>query len=70
MALCNALPASSNGNTFRKYFSVAVRCTVTVTTLNSNYQKADDKIFVCKFSKNVKSKLYYIENSATRGQTV
>ena len=27
------------------------------------YQKADDKIFVCKFSKNVKSKLYHIENS-------
>ena len=33
------------------------------------YQKADDKIFVCKFSKNVKSKLYYIENSKTREQT-
>ena len=28
-----------------------------------HYQKADDKIFVCKFSENVKSKLYYIENS-------
>ena len=26
------------------------------------YQKADNKIFVCKVSKNVKSKLYYIEN--------
>ena len=35
-----------------------------------NNQKADDKIFVCKFSKHVKSKLYYIENSKTRGQTV
>ena len=35
-----------------------------------NYQKADNKIFVCKFSKNVKSKLYHIENSKTRGQTV
>ena len=33
-------------------------------------KKADDKIFVCKFSKNVKSKLYPIENSETRGQTV
>ena len=33
-------------------------------------QKADNKIFVCKFSKNVKSKLYHIENSKTRGQTV
>ena len=33
-------------------------------------RKADDKIFVCKFSKNVKSKLYHIENSKTRGQTV
>ena len=28
------------------------------------------KIFVCKFSKNVKSKLYHIENSKTRRQTV
>ena len=35
-----------------------------------NYQRADDKIFVCKFSKNVKSKLYHIQNSTTRGQTV
>ena len=35
-----------------------------------NYQKADDKIFVCTFSKNVKAKLYHIENSKTRGQTV
>ena len=26
--------------------------------------------FVCKFSKNIKSKLYYIENSKTRGQTL
>ena len=34
------------------------------------YQKADDKIFICKFSKNVKSKLYHIENSKTRRQTV
>ena len=35
-----------------------------------NYQKADNKIFVCKFSKNIKSKLYHIENSKTRGQTI
>ena len=28
-----------------------------------NYQKANNNIFVCKFSKNVKCKLYYIENS-------
>ena len=35
-----------------------------------NYQKADDKILVCKFSKNVKSKLYHIKNSKTRGQIV
>ena len=34
------------------------------------YQKADNKIFICKFSKKVKSKLYHIENSKTRGQTV
>ena len=33
-------------------------------------KKADDKIFVCKFSKNVKSKLYHIVNSMTRGPTV
>ena len=32
-------------------------------------KKADDKIFVCKVSKIVKSKLYHIENSKTRGQT-
>ena len=25
-----------------------------------NYEKADNKIFICKFSKNVKSKLYHI----------
>ena len=35
-----------------------------------NYQKADDKISVVKFSKNVKFKLCHIENSKTRGQTV
>ena len=34
------------------------------------YQKADDKFFVCKFSKNVKSKLYHTEYSKTRGQIV
>ena len=34
------------------------------------YQKADDKIFVCKFSKHVMPKLYHIESSKTRGQTV
>ena len=33
-----------------------------------NYHKADDKIFVCQFSKNVKSKLYCIDNSKTREQ--
>ena len=35
-----------------------------------NYQKAEDKSFICKFSKNVKSKIYHIENRKTRGQTV
>ena len=30
----------------------------------------DYKIFACKFLKNVKSKLYHIENSKTIGQTV
>ena len=37
--------------------------------VNSLKQKADDKIFVCKFSNNVKSMLYQIENSKTSGQT-
>ena len=35
-----------------------------------NYQKADDKKFVCKFSNNVRSKLYHIKKSKTRRQTV
>ena len=35
-----------------------------------NYPKADDKIFVCELSKNVQSKLYHVENSKIRGQTV
>ena len=43
---------------------------VVLLRVYSNYQKVDDKVFVCKLSKNVKSKLYYIENSKTRGQTV
>ena len=35
-----------------------------------NAQKTDDKIFICTFSNNVRSKLYHhIENSKTRGQT-
>ena len=34
-----------------------------------NYQRADNKIFACKFSKNVKSKLYHTEKSKTRGKT-
>ena len=35
-----------------------------------NYQNADEKLFVCKFKKNVKFKLYHIENSKTRGRAV
>ena len=31
-----------------------------------NYQEADDKISSANFQKNVKSKLYHIENSKTR----
>ena len=38
--------------------------------VNSNYQTADDKIFICKVTKNVKSKIYHIQSSNTRGQTV
>ena len=32
-------------------------------------KKADDKIFVCKFSKNINSKLYHIENSNIHGRS-
>ena len=39
-------------------------------SLALHYQNADDKIFIHKFKKNVKSELYHIENSKTRGQTV
>ena len=58
-----------------KHFSVILHVQELLISLSEkvylfNNQKADDKIFVCKFSKNVKSKLYYIENSKTRGQTV
>ena len=38
--------------------------------LTLNLPKTDDIVFVCKFSKNVKSMLYHIENSKTREQTV
>ena len=41
------------------------------TLLNSSTTEMQrKKILVCKFSKNTKSKLYHIENSKTRGQTV
>ena len=43
-------------------------CSVLVNSLTT--KKADDKIFVCTFSNNIKSKLYHIENSKTRGQKV
>ena len=33
-------------------------------------QKVDDKILVCKISKNFLSKPYHIENAKTRGQIV
>ena len=36
--------------------------------LHFNYRKADDKIFVCHFSKNVKSKPYHIENQRLEGK--
>ena len=42
--------------------------TLFVESFNSLTSK-NDKIFVCKYSKNMKSKLYNIENSKTRGQT-
>ena len=35
-----------------------------------SFQKADDKFFVCKWSKSVKFKLYHVENSKTKRQTV
>ena len=39
-------------------------CWVSMIVLKSRRQN-----FVCKFAKNLKSKLYYIEHSKTRGQT-
>ena len=41
---------------------------IKVNSLTS--KKADNKKFLFKFSKNVKCKLYNIENLKTRGQTV
>ena len=38
--------------------------------LTFNYQKADDKIFVCEFSNIVKYKLCQIKNSKTRANSV
>ena len=35
-----------------------------------NYIQSRRQNFVCKFSNNVKSKLYHIKNSKTRGPTV
>ena len=40
------------------------------STLKTLTTKEQTTIFFCKFSKNVKSKLYYIGNSKTRGETV
>ena len=56
-----------NDSTVPLLFNYQIASTV---PLLFNYQKADSKIFVCQFSRNVKSKLYHIENSKTRGQTV
>ena len=39
-------------------------------TVNHLTTKTSDVIFVSKFVKNVRSELYHIENSKTRGQTV
>ena len=39
-------------------------------SLNSSLPKSRRQNFVCKFSNNVKSKLYHIENPKTRGQTL
>ena len=35
-----------------------------------NYQKADDKIYVCNFKKKIRSKILHIENSKSWAQTV
>ena len=43
-------------------------CFVEVNSLTT--EKQTTKFSVCKFSENVKSKLYHTENSKTRGQTV
>ena len=58
------LPAMSECMLFCSELKYQLSCSL------FNYQKADNKMFVCKFSKNFKSKLYHIENSKTRGQTV
>ena len=34
-----------------------------------NSQKTEDKIFISKFKRKAKSKVYHIANSKTRGQT-
>ena len=44
---------------------------INVKPFNSLSAKtADDKFYICKFSKNISSKLYQIGNSKTRGQIV
>ena len=41
-----------------------------IRTLKSKWRKkADDKMYVCKFERNLSSKLYQTENSKTTGQT-
>ena len=40
------------------------------TPFNSLTTKELTTVFICKFSKNVQSKVYYIETSKTREQTV
>ena len=45
-------------------------CLGTYRFTSFNYQKAEDKVFICKLSKNVKSKLYPIENSKMRANSV
>ena len=54
-----------NGYTFRLPISCSPLFSIGIILPKSRRQ-----IFICKFSKNVKSKLYNFENSKTRGQMV
>ena len=49
---------------------IGIRQMLDIVKYLYNYKKADDKFSSAFFKKKIKSKLYHIENSKTRGQTV